>query len=105
VAVSIDSMASEHNKCVAENSIEDENKSPSKVSDVGVFVLRDPHVNKVSRCEILNNLFILRLIDEIIIYLLLNRTRSTEYSMKIDKLSGQLARANVRNNVVQFVAR
>jgi len=39
------------------------------------------------------------------IYLLLNRTRSTEYSMKINKLIHQLARANVRNNVVQVVAR
>jgi len=35
-------------------------------------------------------------------YLLLNRT---EYSMKINKLRSQLARANVRNNVVQLVAR
>jgi len=32
-----------------------------------------------------------------IIYLLLNRTRSTEYSMKINNLRSQLARANVRD--------
>jgi len=41
----------------------------------------------------------------LIIYLLLNRTRITEYSMKINKLRSQLACANVRNNVVQLVAR
>jgi len=38
-------------------------------------------------------------------YLLLNRTRSTEYSMNINKLRNQLTRANVRNDVIQFVAR
>jgi len=37
-------------------------------------------------------------------YLLLNRTRSTEYSMKINELRSQLTRANVRNNVVQLFA-
>jgi len=41
----------------------------------------------------------------IIYYLLLNRTRSTEYSMKINNLRSQLARANVRDNVVQLVVR
>jgi len=39
------------------------------------------------------------------IYLLLNRTRSTEYIMKINKLRSQLAHSNVQNNVVQLVAR
>jgi len=35
----------------------------------------------------------------------LYRTQSTEYSTKMNKLRSQLARANVRNNVVQLVAR
>jgi len=40
-----------------------------------------------------------------VINLLLNdRTRSTEYSMKINTLSSQLVRANGRNSVVQLVA-
>jgi len=39
------------------------------------------------------------------IYLLLNRTRSTEYSMKTNNLRSQLARANVRDNVVQLIVR
>jgi len=41
-------------------------------------------------------------LNTIYYYLLLNRT---EYSMKINELRSQLVRANVRNNVVQFVAR
>jgi len=41
----------------------------------------------------------------IFIYLLLNRTRSTEYSMKINNQRSQLARVNVRDNVVQLVVR
>jgi len=51
------------------------------------------------------SLFMRQLFSSNYYYLLLNRTRSTEYSMKINKLRSQLARANVQNNVVQLVAR
>jgi len=42
-------------------------------------------------------------VELISFYLLLNRTRNT--ARKINKLRSQLARANVRINVVQLVAR
>jgi len=40
----------------------------------------------------------------IIYYLLLNRTRSTEYSTKINNLRSQLARANMRDNDIHHSA-
>jgi len=49
--------------------------------------------------------FIIYKTNYLFIYLLLNHTRSTEYSMKINNLISQLARANVRDNVVQLVVR
>jgi len=42
--------------------------------------------------------------EELFYLLLLNRTRSTKYSMEINKLRSRPARPYMRNNAVQLVA-
>jgi len=73
--------------------------------------LSKAHLNNLDDCITMQARYLLFLTHGLalpqwaIIYLLLNHIRSTEHSMNINKLRSQRARANVRNNVIQLVAR